>query len=381
VDGTLAFSWLLGDAQEVNLKQDARALKAKALSSMRAAMVAFNSPADDGRPTEILLRLQHAFEMLLKAALVQGNVRVFDLDLGRSIGFEAAVKQAQQMAGLKLGNDEAGTLRTIDALRDEEQHWFAEVSEGLLYLHARAAVTLFDDILHRSFNERLADHLPLRVLPISVHPPQDFVTLVDSEYEQISALLKPGRRARSAARAKMRALLAMESHVDPDAKVSQSDVNRVEQGIREGKTRDQVFPTLGSVGADVQGLGLEVEVRIVKNGGLPFTYTQDEDAAAIREVNLQKRYGIPRQELADAAGLTLPRSAALRAHLGLDDGEPYLHTFVFGSQKHPRYSGEAVAKMRHGVKIYDLQAIWRAHGTSRSSSPRPACTEADCAGA
>lgn len=64
-----------------------------------------------------------------------------------------------------------------------------------------------------------------------------------------------------------------------------------------------------------------------------------------------------------------------------DDGEAYLHTFVFVSQKHPRYSGEAVAKMRQAVKTYDLQAIWRAHGTSRSSSPRPACTEADCAGA
>lgn len=363
----------------VKLKQDARALKTKAISSMRAAMVAFNSPADDGRPTEILLRLQHAFEMLLKAALVQGNVRVFDTALGRSLGFEAVVKQAQQLAGLKVNDDEAGTLRAIDALRDEEQHWFAEVSEGLLYLHARAAVTLFDDLLHRAFSERLADHLPLRVLPISVQPPQDFLTLIDSEYEQIAALLKPGRRARSAARAKMRALLAMESHVDPDARVSQSDVNRVEQGILDGKARDQVFPALGSVGADVNGVGLEVQVRIVKNGGMPFTYTTADDVAAIREVNLQKRYGIPRQELAERVSLTPPRSAALRAHLGLDDGEPYLHTFVFGSQKHHRYSGEAVARMRAGVKEYDMDAIWQAHGASRASMPRPACTQPDCA--
>ena len=54
-----------------------------------------------------------------------------------------------------------------DVLRDDEQHWFNDVSEGLLYLHARAAVTLFDELLFRAFKERLADHLPTRVLPVS----------------------------------------------------------------------------------------------------------------------------------------------------------------------------------------------------------------------
>ncbi len=219
----------------MKLKQDARALKKKALSSMRAAMTAFNSPHDDGRATEVLLRLQHAFEMLLKASLVQGGRSVFDKKTGRSIGFEAAIRQCQQLAGLKITDEEAGTLRAVDAMRDE-------VDEGLLYLHARASVTLFDDVLHKVFVERLADHLPLRVLPISVDPPQDFVTLVDREYANVAALLQPGRRARSTARAKLRALLAMEAHVDPDAQVSVSDVNRVEKGVRVGKTRDQVFP-------------------------------------------------------------------------------------------------------------------------------------------
>ncbi|MCJ1688602.1 hypothetical protein [Rathayibacter sp. VKM Ac-2927] len=361
------------------LKQDARALKTKALSSMKAAMVAFNSPQDDGRVTEILLRLQHSFEMLLKAALTQGGVRVFDIELGRSIGFEAAVRQSQQLASLMVTEDEAGTLRTIDALRDDEQHWFTEVSEGLLFLHTRAAVTLFDDLLHRAFGDRLADHLPLRVLPISVEPPQDFVTLVDREYEKIAELLRPGRRARSAARARLRALLAMESHVDPDAKVSQSDVKRVEKGIREGKTREQVFPKLGAVGAEVRGAGLEVEVRMVKHGGMPMTYTNDEDAAAIREVNLQKRYSISRQELADKLRLSTARTAALRAHLGLDSGEPYHHVFVFGSVKHPQYSGEAVSKMRAAMTRYDMDAIWRAHSTSRAADQRPPCDQPDCA--
>lgn len=47
-----------------------------------------SSPHDDGRATAVLLHLQHAFEMMLKAVLVQGGKNVFDKDMGRSIGFE-----------------------------------------------------------------------------------------------------------------------------------------------------------------------------------------------------------------------------------------------------------------------------------------------------
>jgi hypothetical protein len=169
---------------------------------MRSAMTAFNSPHDDGRVTTALLHLQHSFEMLLKAALAQAGKSVFDKKTGRSISFEQALRQAQQLGGLKLKDEEAGTLRAVDAMRDDEQHWFTEVSEGLLYLHARACVTLFDDVLFRVFRQRLADHLPSRVLPISTEPPQDFQTLVDREYTNIAELLKPGRRARAEARAR-----------------------------------------------------------------------------------------------------------------------------------------------------------------------------------
>jgi hypothetical protein len=58
----------------VTLRHEARELKRKAISSMRVTMTAFNSPQDDGRVTAVLLHLQHAFEMLLKAALVQDRV-------------------------------------------------------------------------------------------------------------------------------------------------------------------------------------------------------------------------------------------------------------------------------------------------------------------
>jgi len=372
----------------VDMRATAKTLHGKALSSMRTAMMAFNSPHDDGRPTVVLLHLQHAFEMLLKAALFQGGAKVFDKKSGRSIGFEAAINQSCQLAGFKVTQDEAGTLRAIDALRDDEQHWFNDVSEGLLYLHARAAVTLFDELLFRAFKQRLADHLPNRVLPVSTEAPQDILALVDSEYANIAELLKPGRRARGDARAKIRTLLALEAHVAEDTKVSDSDVNRVEKGIKAGKTRQQVFPKLNPLAADISGEGLTVKVRIVKQAdALPVQLVRDSDggevldAAAVREVDLQKKFHWSPFDLADKLSISRPRATALREHLGIDKDSDCLHVFEFGSQKHPRYSDNALTRMREAIAKQDMDAIWKSHGSGRRSKPRPPCTQPDCADA
>lgn len=372
----------------VHMRATAKTLHGKALSSMRTAMTAFNSPHDDGRPTVVLLHLQHAFEMLLKAALFQGGAKVFDKKSGRSIGFEAAINQSCQLAGFKVTQDEAGTLRAIDALRDDEQHWFNDVSEGLLYLHARAAVTLFDELLFRAFKQRLTDHLPNRVLPVSTEAPQDILVLVDSEYANIAELLKPGRRARGEARAKIRTLLALEAHVAEDTKVSDSDVNRVEKGIKAGKTRQQVFPRLNPLAADVSGEGLTVKVKIVKQAdALPVRLVRDGDggevvdAAAVREVDLQKKFHWSAFDLADKLSISRPRATALREHLGIDRDADCLHVFEFGSQKHPRYSDNALTRMREAIVKQDMDAIWKSHGPGRRSKPRPTCTQPDCASA
>ncbi|MCK0114335.1 hypothetical protein MWU75_19540 [Ornithinimicrobium sp. F0845] len=370
------------------MRATAKALHGKALSSMRTAMTAFNSPHDDGRATAVLLHLQHPFEMLLKAALVQGRAKVFDKKTGRSIGFESAVNHSCQLTNLKLTQSEAGTLRAIDALRDDEQHWFNDVSEGLLYLHARASVTLFDDLLFRAFHQRLADYLPVRVLPVSTEAPQDILALVDSEYANIAELLKPGRRARGDARAKIRTLLALEAHVAEDTRVSDSDVNRVEKGIKAGKTRQLVFPKLSPLSAEISGEGLTVKVKIVKQAdALPVRLVrdgnggEDVDAAAVREVDLQKKFHWSPFDLADKLSISRPRATALRDHLGIDKDPDCRHVFEFGSQKHPRFSDNALTRMRDAVANQDLVAIWESHGPGRRSKPRPPCSQPDCADA
>lgn len=164
-------------------------LKDKAIASMRRAVTAFNTLDDEGRQTSVMLTLQHACEMLLKAGLRERGVEVFDKQSGRSIGFEKCVRLSGEHLGLDA--EQVGLLRAIGALRDEEQHWLAEVNEGLLYLHARAAVTLFDEILAEIFSERLADHLPERVLPISTRPMTDVSVLVGEQFSRSTTCWRP----------------------------------------------------------------------------------------------------------------------------------------------------------------------------------------------
>lgn len=334
----------------MKLRREAAALKAKAISSLRRAVRTFNDYEEDGRTSTVLLHFQHAFEMLLKAGLVQMGQTVFDGKVGRAIGFEKCVNLSQMHLGVT--DEEAGTLRALDALRDDEQHWMTTVSEGLLYLHCRAGTTLFDDLLKRAFDDSLGTHLPNRVLPLSSEPPRDVQILLDEDYEQIKRLLAPGSRKRPDARARIRALLAMEAHSREDALVSKKDVDRVEKAIKANGKREEVFPMLSDIGASLNGTGPELQVRFVKKGGAPVHFVGDDEsvgAGAIREVDLQKKFHCSRPDLAKKLQLDTGRCKALRWKLGIDDDDDCRHDFIFGKSTHRAYSDNAYTRMRDAL--------------------------------
>jgi hypothetical protein len=89
------------------------------------------------------------------------------------------------------------------------------------------------------------------------------------------------------------------------------------------------------------------------------------DVAAVREVDLQRKYYLSASELAERVGLTQPRSLALRRHLGVDDDEDDTHVFVFDSQRIPRYSDNALLKMQEALAQVDMDKVWEEH------RPRP----------
>jgi hypothetical protein len=305
--------------------------------------------------------------MLLKASLHQRQVPVVDARSGQSIGFKKCLNHAPQH--LNLTSHEVGTLRTIDRLRDDEYHYLGLVSEGILFLHLRASITIFDKLVREVFNETLADQLPARVLPISTQPPRALELLIDEEYSQVRELLAPGRRQGATARARIRTLFALESHVLEDSEATARDVSKAEAAIKRGDDRSTVFPQLSGLSSRTTGLEVTIKVQQTKRDGMPVHFAAEAEAgeaALIREVDLHKKFHFSRAELAKHAGLTQPKATALREELGIDADDEAHRSFKFNNTVHESYSDRALMLMRDAIdQGVDMDRVWRNYRAKR----------------
>lgn len=77
-----------------------------------------------------------------------------------------------------------------------------------------------------------------------------------------------------------------------------------------------IFPRLSEVGTQISGEGVSVAVRFVRHdGALPVPYIRADDpteAAAIREIDLQRRFHWSPAALAKKLKLTMAKAKALR---------------------------------------------------------------------
>lgn len=167
----------------------------KAINSLTLSIEFFNCPWDVGRTDAVLVLLDHAFEMFLKAAILHRGGKIRERHAKQTIGFDSCVRKALSDGNLKfLTKEQALTLQTINSLRDAVQHHLLDISEQHLYIHAQSGLTLFRDLLKTIFSRNLAEEIPTRVLPISTIPPNDLVNIFDSEVTKIRQLLQPGTR-------------------------------------------------------------------------------------------------------------------------------------------------------------------------------------------
>ena len=306
----------------------------------------------------------------MKAALVQAGTCSVFTD-GVSVGMKKCLNLAPEH--LKSPDAEVGAFRAIDSMRDQEQHWYAHFDEELLFVEVRSFVTAFDDLLGRSFSEKLADHLPQRVLPVSTHPlPKDIATFFDSQFSQIKELLEPGRRHRDEARGRIRALLAMESHVSDGVVVDAQSVNRAEKGVKQNKPWQELFPGLSTMCTSVSGEGPAIVVRISKSQDVPALRIVKEgdsgvdDATAVREIDVWNRFPFRYQQLAQILGLSsYVLVPALAIELGLKGDPNMYHEKKMGSQKLYGYSQHALDRMKQAIaEGIDVKAAYRKHNTA-----------------
>jgi len=349
------------------MRKEARLLHTKAVDSLILSIEFFNRPSERARADSVLIMLDHAFEMLLKAAIVHRGGKIRVPRATQTIGFDACVRRAMSDEEVRFLTDEqALTLQTINALRDAAHHYLLEISEQQLYLHTQAGVTLFDDILHVVFDEELGTHLPHRVLPVTANPPQELELLMASEVEQIRALLEPGRRRKVEARAQARALAIMEGSVNGQRlQPSKGELDKVLDQIADDRAWNDIFPGIAALQLDRDGGGIPFSLRIVKGqDAIPIRAVKESDdpgaaVVALKRVNEVDFYSLRLQDLSDKVGVGRNKLLEVIRELGLQDDDEYFKELRVGAVTFKRYSPKALERLVADLPSLDVDEIWR----------------------
>jgi hypothetical protein len=343
------------------------------MESLTLAVEVFNRPSPTARTQGLLLNLQHAFEMLLKAAIWEERGRIQPKSGGNSYSFRDCLGIVRGM-GL-LGEDEAVVAATIAGHRDAVQHQGAAVTEERLYLDAASGLRLFDDLLDRCFEERLAHHpdFATRMLPISAKPPQELHLLTGADVERIRGLLKPPRHRHAEALALLRTLVVSEQVAnDPTSEVThptEGQLERIAKKLQEADDWAKVLPGLARLSLE-QDEGTTYSLRIVKHKDAPGVRVVRagehgaEDAASILKVSELEHWCFYLKDIASQATITSYEAQALVYLLGLKDDRESFRVFPMGKQLHSRYSGRALRLVREAKaagRIEEAKAALREH--------------------
>jgi hypothetical protein len=346
------------------VKKEARLLLEKAVDALILSVEHFNRPWDRGRVEAVLILLDHAFEMLLKAAILHGGGKIREPKAKQTIGFDKCVRVALSDGEIKfLTPEQALLLQSINSLRDAAQHHLVDISEQHLYLQAQAGLTLFKDLMQAVFGKDLAIQLPDRALPLSTTPPMDLSALFAQEVEEIKRLLLPGTRRRLEATAKARALAIMEGAIQGESiQPSQVDLNKIHRGIREGRSWEQIFPGVASINLVAEGHGPAFDLRITKKEGVPVQIvpegTPGAGVVAIKRVNELDFYSLSPRNLAAKLGLTGPKTSALIWRLKMQDDPECFKEIIIGKSRFQRYSRKALEVLKREIRQLNLDEIW-----------------------
>ncbi len=348
------------------LKRNVAPLMGRGVGSITLAIELFNRPSDVGRQHAVVILLHHAFEMLLKAAILQSTGTINREGDPYTYGFARCLTIATEELDL-LDNDERATLTILDNQRDVATHYYAEVSEDVLYVHAQSAVTLFNKLLRVAFKEYLADYIPGRVLPVSAHPPTDLTLLLDRELLEVDEMLTGKKRRGAQAAAKLRSLLAFTSAVRNDReRVNEGEIDSAIARRRKGQEWSVILPEVTQLKLSSDGSGVPMALRIVRQGAVPALRVaqpgEPSDGIVVpRDVNVWDKFNLSRDNLAEKIGLTGPKTHALIYELNLQADEGCFKTWKHKNTPHSGYSKKALEKLTAAMSTVDMKAVWDKH--------------------
>ena len=350
------------------MRRESRHLLTKAVDSLTLSVDLYNRPSDRGRFDSVLILMDHAFEMFLKAAIIQRGGKIIKKGENQTITFKECLGKASSETGVQfLTADQELQLRALNSLRDAAQHYLLDLSEQHFYMHVQAGFTLFRDLYRSVFGNELNSLLPSRVLPISTTPPTDILTVFKNEAEEIQRLLRPGRRRRVEARAKLRGLAIVNRAIHgEDQQPTDDELDECGDSVANGTEWSEVFPGVATIQVTATGTGPSLDLRISKKGeGIPTHLvaegTPGATVVAVHKVDALGFYNLGRDQVASHLGLSGPKTTALIWYFNLKDDEEYFRRVTIGQVSFDRYSQKAIARLREEIKTLDISEAWAAY--------------------
>jgi hypothetical protein len=350
------------------MKREARLLLDKACDSLILSVEFFNRPHDRGRVASSLILMDHAFEMLLKSAILHRNGRIREKRAKQTIGFDACVRRALSDATVKFVTEEqALLLQALNGLRDAAQHHLLEVSEAQLYMQAQAGITLFRDLMMSVFGRNLTESMPSRVLPVSTTPPITLATLFETEIAEIKKLLGPGKRRKIEAEARLRPLAILDSAISGEKdQPTSTDLRAIGSQLSKGIGWEDVFRGASAIELTASGFGPSLSLRFTKKEGIPIQVVQEgtpgASVVAIKRVNELDYYSVGARALAEKVGLSTNKALAVVDYLGLRRDPECFKEIRIGKTVFKRYSPKAIDRIQQCLKVETANAIWARRG-------------------
>lgn len=348
------------------MKKEVKHLYHKAIDSLTLSIELFNRPNDCARVHGVLIFMDHAFEMLLKAAIIHKGGKIREKRERETLGFSSCVRKAFSDGAIKFINEEEVlTLQSFNGLRDAAQHYTLEMSEQYLYFQAQAGLTLFRDITKRVFDIDLKTELPVRVLPLSTTPPMNIHAFFSNEVGEIKKLIQPKSRKELEALEKLRALAIMENSIQGnESQPSDVELKALSKKLKHGSTWEQIFPGVSTLTITSNGYGPSLDLRITKSeDGIPFTPvpegTPGAAVIAIKRVNELDFYTLNLTALSEKTKISSPKLLAVMKELKLQESPDAFKEIKIGTQVYKRYSPVALDILKKQLPKLDVESIWQ----------------------
>lgn len=348
------------------MKKEARLLKSKAINSLILSIEHFNSPFDIGRIETTLILMDHAFEMLLKSAILHKGGSIRKTGDPQTIGFDACLRTGLSDGTVKfLDKEDVIAIQTINTLRDAAQHHLLDISEQHLYIQAQLGLSMFRRIHKNVFNEELYDVLPKRVLPLSTQPPIDINLLYENEVGEIKGLLQPGKRKNTEAISKLRSLAITEGAIQGNkVQPTNRELGKLADAIKQDKKWGDIFPGVASIQLTAKGYGPSIDLRFTKNEGVPINVVPEGTPGAtvvgIRKINILDFYSLSSTKLAEKFRITEPKSRAIILLNNIRNDDECYKEIPMGKTIYKRYSQKAVERIKEIMnhKHFSMDKTW-----------------------